>query len=199
MLGRRGMLGRRRRGPVRRVLRAGWNLAVLAAASEPSQVARSFEVVPDWRRVDDEGYAMRLSPTQTFHPTHVTGRWRAVDTNLPYVGWRSGRRATGAGLWALLVALFGWLGWSKGRGPLAELATYRHRDDGGEDAWAGEPLPWGPAAAPGGEPGSALPGKPRSAISSDPRTEPAAQPGAALIDDGERLPPLFEGRAPAAS
>jgi hypothetical protein len=141
MRGRRGVLGRRRGGPVRRILRSAWNAAVLAAATDPNHVARSYEVVPDWRRLDDDGYAVRLGPTQTFQPAHVTGRWRAVDTNLPYVGWRSSRRATGAGLWALLIALFGWLGWSKGRGPLAELATYRHHeeDDRGEDlAWGVE-------------------------------------------------------------
>jgi hypothetical protein len=147
-------------------------MAVVAAASDPSHVARSYEVVPDWRRIDDEGYAVRLSPTQTFQPSHVTGRWRAVDTNLPYAGWRSSRRATGAGLWAVLVALFGWLGWSRGRGPLAELASYRGRDDGSGDAWVGDHEGW----VPGVEPGS----------------EPRAEPGT----EEERLPPLFEGHVP---
>jgi hypothetical protein len=183
VLGRRGVLGRRRRGPVRRILRAGWNLAVLAAASEPSHVARSFEVVPDWRRLDDEGYAVRLSPTQTFQPTHVTGRWRAVDTNLPYTGWRSSRRATGAGVWALLIALFGWLGWAKGRGPLAELATYRQVDDGSEGAWAGEQQAWGPAPEPWSEPWA------------EPWAEPAVESRPEPAAEGERLPPLFEGHA----
>jgi hypothetical protein len=149
VLGRRGLLSRRRRGPVRRILRSAWNAAVLTAAADPSHVARSYELVPDWRRVDDEGYAVRLSPTQTFQPSHVTGRWRAVDTNLPYAGWRSSRRATGAGLWAVLIALFGWLGWSKGRGPLAELATYRHVDDGSDrDGRSdGEDVGWGSSPA----------------------------------------------------
>jgi hypothetical protein len=166
-------------------------MAVSAAASEPSHVARSFEVVPDWRRIDDEGYAVRLSPTQTFQPGHVTGRWRAVDTNLPYTGWRSSRRATGAGLWAVLIALFGWLGWSKGRGPLAELASYRHTEDGGDgETWEADGA-WG-ADVPVRPDEVAGPGQAA-------RPHDAARPDAAASSgpdaDGQRLPPLFEDHA----
>jgi hypothetical protein len=116
------------------VLRIGLKALAVAAATNPQVFRRSLEVDPDWRRIDDAGGAVRLGHRQTYRPTHVTGRWRTVDTRLPFDGWRSGPKASGAGLWALLVAVFGWLGWSKGRGPLRGLAAYRHP----EEPW-GEP------------------------------------------------------------
>jgi hypothetical protein len=126
--------GRRRPRRVgRRVLRYGLKALAFAAATNPEAVARRFEFDPDWRRVDEVGGAARLGVRQTYRPTHVTGRWQSVDPRLPYDGWRSGAKASGLGLWALVVTVLGWLGWWKGWGPLRGLAEYRQPEPSWDD------------------------------------------------------------------
>jgi hypothetical protein len=137
--------GRTGRGPRWLLALVFLRAALGSAMRTPQQVGRSFEVESDWRRSDPASGAVRLGVHQTIRPRSVTGRWRFVDPRLPFDGWRSAPKAGGVGLWAVVVAFFGWLGWSRGRGPLAELASYKHGGDGlahGGDAFPVEVAGW---------------------------------------------------------
>jgi hypothetical protein len=97
-----------------------------AVVSDPAAAARAYTVDPDWRRVDEQGYAARLGPRQTIAPTSVTGRWKGVDARRPNDGWRSVWKVAGLGLWVGTVAAGWWLGASKGRGPMASVRELDH-------------------------------------------------------------------------
>lgn len=90
--------------------------AVRRAAADPQLIADRFEVVSDWRRVED-GRAARLGPRERID-LRGRGRFAATDPGRVVVGWRSPGRAGGLLLWAGVVGASWWLG-GRGRGSLA--------------------------------------------------------------------------------
>lgn len=110
----------------RRIVRLAGRTAARGAATrlrgEPTVVHEVFLVDPDWRRTDD-GYATRLDARTTIDIADPVGRWRDVDPMVTNEAWRSPWRTVGLGVWLVAVGSSSWVGWRRGRGPLAALQS----------------------------------------------------------------------------
>jgi hypothetical protein len=105
--------------------RAAAREAATRLRGEPKFVHDVFRVDPDWRRIED-GHAARLDARTTIDVAKPVGRWAAVDPLAANEAWRSPWKAVGLGVWLAAVGTSTWLGWRRGRGPLAAL---RREDD----------------------------------------------------------------------
>jgi hypothetical protein len=114
-----------RREVIRLARRTATREVLVRLRGEPTVLDEEFRVDPDWRRVED-GSAARLDPRTTIDVAEPVGRWQGVDPRVANEGWRSPWKAVGLGMWMTAVGVSGWLGWRRGRGPLAAL-----RDDEG--------------------------------------------------------------------
>lgn len=113
---------------VRRAVRAGGRRLLTEARPDRDALRGRTRVDPDWRRIDEDGAAARLTPSQTIGTTRKR-RWRAHDPLVVAPGWWAPRNAAGLGLWGAAVGVAWWLGARFGRGPLKVLQEPRPDTD----------------------------------------------------------------------
>lgn len=116
---------------VRRALRVvGRRLLAQARPSQDALRGR-VRVDPDWRRIDEDARAARLTPSQTIEVTRKR-RWKAHEPLRVEPGWWAPRQTLGLGLWGTAIGVSWWLGARYGRGPLKVL----------HDPAPSWPVPW---------------------------------------------------------
>lgn len=111
---------------------AGRRLAA-RARPQPDPLGGWLRVDPDWRRLDEDGRAVRLPTNRTIEVTRKRS-WRSREPLRVESGWWAPWHTLGLGLWAGVVGLAWWQGRRHGRGPLAELHAVPD-DDAAPWAW----------------------------------------------------------------